>query len=125
MSVFVDANVIIKAFIDNEDKDKCRSLLYDEFTTDTLCLVEAHEAISRINKNQEHASNCIKSLFKLNSSIVQLDQNLLYMSFKAPIKKSLNTFDLIHYVAAIINNCSEFVSYDKDFNNLEIKRIEP
>ena len=46
-------------------------------------------------------------------------------SFKRIDKYNLNIFDLINYVTALINNCSEFVSYDKHFDNLEIKRVEP
>ncbi len=125
MRLFIDANVIIKAFTDNRDKEKCREVLRKEFVTNTLCLVEAQHGISIIKNNKIYASNCIKSLFKGNSTIVQLDKNLLFESFKRIEKYNLNIFDLINYVTALINNCSEFASYDKHFNYLEIKRIEP
>jgi predicted nucleic acid-binding protein len=122
---FIDANVIIKAFTDNEDKEKCRDILYEDFVTNTLCLVEAQHSISTIKKNNIYAANCIKSLFKSNCVIVQLDKNLLFESFKRIEKYSLNIFDLINYVTALVNNCSHFVSYDAHFDDLEIKRIEP
>ena len=122
---FIDANVIIKAFTDNEDKEKCRDILYEDFVTNTLCLVEAQHSISTIKKNNIYAANCIKSLFKSNGVIVQLDKNLLFESFKRIEKYSLNIFDLINYVTALVNNCSHFVSYDGHFDDLEIKRIEP
>ncbi len=125
MTQFIDANVIIKAFTDNKDKEKCRKVLYEDFVTNTLCLVEAQHGISVIKKNKTYASNCIKSLFKSNGVIVQLDKNLLFESFKRIEKYNLNIFDLINYISALSNNCSEFLSYDKHFDNLEIKRIEP
>lgn len=125
MTQFIDANVIIKAFTDNNDKEKCRKALYEEFVTNTLCLVEAQHGISTIKNSKIYASDCIKSLFKSNGNIVQLDKDLLFESFKRIEKYNLNIFDLINYVTALINNCSVFISYDKHFNNLEIKRIEP
>jgi predicted nucleic acid-binding protein len=125
MPKFVDSNIIIKAFTENEAKNRCRSVLQREFITNTLCLVEAQHGIAKIRKNKNYASNCIKSLFKSNGKIVQLDVSLLFESLKRTEKYNLNMFDLINYVTALLNNCSEFASYDKDFNGLEIKRVEP
>ncbi len=125
MTKFIDANVIIKAFTDNEDKEKCRAALYEEFVTNTLCLVEAQHSISTIKNNKIYASNCIKSLFKSKCTIVQLDKDLVFESFRRIEKYNLNIFDLINYVTALIYNCSEFVSYDEHFDKLEIRMVEP
>lgn len=125
MTQFIDANIIIKAFTDNEDKEKCRNALSEDFITNTLCLVEAQHAISIIKDNKIYASNCVKSLFKSNCIIIQLDKNLLFESLRRIEKYKLNIFDLINYVTALINNCSEIISYDKDFDDLEIKRVGP
>ena len=125
MTQFIDSNVIIKAFTDNEEKEKCRKVLSHDFVTNTLSLVEAQHSISTIKNNKAYASGCIKSLFKSDAIIVNLDKNLLFESFRRIAKYNLNIFDLINYVTALTHNCSEFVSYDKHFDNLEIKRIEP
>ena len=125
MTRFIDANVIIKAFTENKDKERCRSVLYGDFITNALCLVEAQHAIASVSHDKVYASDCIKSLFKSSGIIFQLNKNLLFESFKRIGKYDLNIFDLIHYVTALLNNCSEFVSYDKDFDGLEIKRVEP
>ncbi len=125
MTPFLDANVIIKAFTENKDKERCRKILYLPFVTNSLCLVEAQHGIALIKKNKIYASSCIKSLFKSNGIIISLDKNLLFESFKRIEKYNLNTFDLINYVTALVYNCSAFVSYDRDFEGLEIKRIEP
>ena len=123
--IFVDSNVIIKAFTDNECKEKCRKIFYEEFVTNALCLVEAQHGISVIKNDKVYAWHSIRSLFKSNGLIVELNKNLLFESFKRAEKYNLNTFDLINYTTALICNCSEFVSYDKDFDGLEIKRVEP
>lgn len=125
MTRFIDANVIVKAFFNNIDKERCRNILHEEFITNTLCLVEAQHALSAIKNNKTYAANCIKSLFKSNCIIVQLDKNLLFESFKRIEKYNLDAFDLIHYATSLINNCNEIVSYDGDFDDLEIKRVEP
>ena len=125
MKPFVDANIIIKAFTENNDKEKYKKVMFEDFITNSLCLVEAVDVISIIKNNKIYAVNCIKSLFKRNIAIVELDKNLLFESFKRIEKYNLNIFDLINYVTALINNCSEFVSYDGHFDDLEIKRVEP
>ena len=125
MTKFVDANIIIRAFTENEDKERCRQVVNEPFVTNTLCLVEAEHSISKIRGNRVYACQCIKSMFKSNCTIINLDRNLLFESFKRIEKYNLNIFYLINYVTALLNNCHEFISYDKDFDNLEIKRTEP
>ncbi|MBI2671926.1 PIN domain-containing protein [Candidatus Woesearchaeota archaeon] len=125
MTQFIDANVIVKAFTENEDKEKCRISLSAKFITNTLCLVEAYHAISIIKNDKMYAANAIKSLFKSDGIIIELNKNLLFESFKRIDKYELNIFDLIHYVTALIYNCSKFLSYDRHFNGLEITRSEP
>ena len=125
MTRFIDANVIVKAFFNNPDKDSCRHFLQEEFVTNMLCLVEAQKVLSVIKKDRIYAAECVKSLLKGSGIIAQLDKNLLFESLKRTEKYNLDPFDLIHYATALLNNCHEIVSYDKDFNDLEIKRTEP
>ncbi|HLD04129.1 MAG TPA: PIN domain-containing protein [Candidatus Nanoarchaeia archaeon] len=125
MKAFVDANVMVKAFTENPDKEKCIRCLKKDFMTDALCLVEAEDVISIIKKDHAYASSCIKSLLKSSAVILPVGVTLLFESSKRVDKYKLDAFDRIHYVAALLNNCTEFISYDKDFDGLEIKRIEP
>lgn len=125
MTGFVDANIIVKAFTENPDNEQCRGVLYGKFITNTLCLVEAQHRIAKIKKNRKYAGICIRALLKTDALIVPLDRNLLFESLRRIEKYNLETFDLINYVTALINNCAEFFSYDKDFDNLEIRRVEP
>ena len=60
-------------------------------------------------------------------SLILIAVVLVNLPFKGRIDKyNLNIFDLINYVTALINNCQEFVSYDRHFDKLAwVKRIEP
>lgn len=125
MPYFLDANVIVKAFVDNEDMDKCRRLISKSFVTNTVCLLEAERTIGAIKDDKMSASICIKSLLKKDNCVVSVDRNLLFESIKRAGKSHLKAFDRIHYVTALLNNCLEIITYDKDFEGLEIKRVEP
>jgi predicted nucleic acid-binding protein len=125
MTRFIDANVIIKAFTSNSEQEKCKKLLRENFITNTLCLIEAHDGISTIKQDKILATICIKKLFTGPGIIIELDKNILYNSFKRIGKYSLHLFDLIHYTTALTQNCTEFCSYDQHFDGLEIKRVEP
>ncbi|MEK6962812.1 MAG: PIN domain-containing protein [Nanoarchaeota archaeon] len=123
MKPFLDANVLVKAFFDNNEQDSCKKVLCEEFITNMVCLAEAQEALATILKNQEQAASWMKSVFKANGVIVDVDKNTLFESFK--YLDHLTIWDAIHYATALLNNCSEIVSYDKDFDGLKIKRMEP
>lgn len=122
---YVDANVIIKAFTQNDDQRRCREVLEKPFVTTTLCLLEAYHGISRIKSDRIYAAYCIKSLYKTHAQIIDVDRNLLFESLRRIERYPLTIFDLVSYTVALIRNCTEFVSYDQDFNNLEIQRTEP
>ena len=98
-------------------------MLEEDFITDMVCLAEAQNALSAIIKDPHKAASWIKSIFKANGTVIEIDKNILIVSFR--YLDHLIVWDAIHYAAALLNNCSEIVSYDKDFDGLEIKRIEP
>ncbi len=122
---FIDANIIVKAFTDNKDKEACRDALNSEFITDSLCIAEAHSAIAAIKQNSEYATLCMKSMFRKHATIVPIGKDVLFEAFRRIEKYNLNIFDMIHYTIALQGGCTEFVSYDRDFNSLEIIRTEP
>lgn len=126
MTPFVDANVIVKAFTNNSDKERCRRvLLQGEFVTDTFCLVEAEHAIAVITSNKAYAADCMKSMFRSRGTLVALDKELLFQSFRVVQRMKLNSFDAVHYATALLNQCSAFLSYDEHFDGLPLKRVEP
>tara|TARA_Y100000310_G_scaffold17224_1_gene17098 strand:+ start:6626 stop:7003 length:378 start_codon:yes stop_codon:yes gene_type:complete len=125
MTVFLDTNIIVQAFTNNVHQANCRKALSTFFLTDTLALVEAYQALERITKDRSYVTIAIKSLLSKDCIIIPLHNDVLFDSLRKAHKYNLSIFDLIHYINAKINNCSTIASYDKHFDNLEIKRVEP
>ncbi len=125
MAAFVDANVIAKAFLINPEQELCLSVLRDEFVTDVVCLLEAKNVISRISGSREYASDSIRSVIRSNCTVIPIDSIILASCIKSYARSTLGAFDSVHYTVALLKGCSEIISYDKDFDNLAIKRIQP
>ena len=122
---FLDTNILVNAFYSNLNKQKCEEILKSKnVIINTLILIEVFHVLSNI-LSKEKAERCIKSILKSDIQIIAVDINLIFESLKRIHKYNLNFFDMIHYTTALLNNCSKMVSYDLDFNNLEISRIEP
>lgn len=121
---FIDAMIITLAFTPSNKREECRAIIKEGGVVNSLVLVEAHYNIENITKNRKLASESIRSI--LNSSeVVAVDHNLLFEALKRTDKYDLRIFDLIHYTTALLKGCSSIVSYDKHFDNLEVKRKEP
>ncbi|MBS3156435.1 PIN domain-containing protein [Candidatus Woesearchaeota archaeon] len=122
---FIDSNIIAYAFYENKNRDRCREFIRKGGMTDSLALIEAFNIIEH-QITRRIAVDSIKSLLKANFEIINIDENIVFEALKRSEKyKKLKFLDLVHYIIALIHNCEEFISYDKDFDGLEIKRIEP
>ncbi len=121
---FIDANIIAYASYINERQNNCQNILRGENNvTDTLVLAEAFNIIE-LQINREAAVLAIKSILR-SMEIVALDVNVLFEALKkAEQYKQLNFLDLVHLTVASLKNCGRIISYDKDFDNLEIIRVE-
>lgn len=123
---FIDSNILAYAFYDNKNKEKCRDIIRKGGVINTVNLIEAFNIIQFETNDRKIAVDSMKSLLKSNLNIMNVDINIIFEALKRAIRyKKLKFIDLIHYVSALICGCNEIVSYDSDFNNLEIKRIEP
>ena len=122
---FLDSNVLAFAFYKNEYTEKCQNALREGGIVDVFNLVEAFFIIEKETGSREIAQKSIKNLVKSNIQIADVDVNLLFETLKKINSLKLSIFDAIHYSCALINNCNAFVSYDKDFDNLDIPREEP
>ena len=121
---FLDSNIIACAFYNNEYTEKCQEIIKEGGMINTFNLIEAFFIIEK-QTHREKAEKCIKSLLKSNIEIIEVDINLIYEALRKINKYKLSIFDMIHYTCALINTCDSIVSYDSDFNNLEILREEP
>ncbi|MBI1971073.1 PIN domain-containing protein [Candidatus Woesearchaeota archaeon] len=121
---FIDSNIIAYAFYDNPSREQCQYFLRQGGITNALNIVEAGNILEH-NVSAENAAMSIRSLLRLNLQVIPLDTNLIFESLKRREKyKKLSIFDLIHYTTALLHNCQEIASYDKDFDGLELRRVE-
>ena len=125
MVIFLDANILAKAFYENPHRQACRTILSEEFITDSLCVVETGHVLMKVLGNKETSVICVKSLYKCHGVIIPLDHNVIFETLRRLEKYQLTFYDMVHYVCALLNNCEKFISYDKAFDGLEIKRVEP
>ncbi len=122
---FLDSNIIVYAFTRNPRKEKCRNVLRErQFLTNALVISEAIGTIGKIDKEQGKVA-LISILRSGNIKIIDLSTNLMFEAIRRQQKYNLQLFDLIHYTTALLNNCQSIISYDKDFDKLEIPRVEP
>jgi len=120
---FIDSNVLAYAFYDNENRERCQEIISKGGVTNALNLIEAYNII-QYETNSDYAVKAIKSLLKSNLTIVDVDINLVFEGLKRSLKyKRLKFIDLIHYTTALLQNCEEIASYDKDFDGLDIRRL--
>lgn len=125
MKRFIDSTVITGAFTPNENREKCQNILMGGGVINGLVLIESFDVIERITKKRQYALSVIKALMGSDLEIVELTSSAIFESIKRCKKHNLRIFDLIHYTTALLNGCSSIITYDKDFDNLELDRIEP
>ena len=130
---FLDANIFVYAFtkVDLAKRDACRSLLLraeggkESFVTDYLALVEAFQHVSRLATKAE-AQGAFRQLLSLEGfSLVPLGNTLFFEAMKSYTSSSLQFADHVHFTTAKMSAAQHIFSYDKDFDNLDIRRVEP
>ncbi len=119
---FIDSNIFAYAFYQNKFQGACQKIIENGGVTDTVCLIEAFNIIE-LETTREFAVQAIKSILKSQIEIVDADVNLIFDALKKTGQK-LKFIDLIHYTVALSHNCSFIASFDHDFDDLDIPRIE-
>jgi len=120
---FLDSNVLAYAFYKNEHTVKCQAAIMEGGLINTFNLIEAFFIIEK-ETNREIAQKSIKGILKSNIHIVELDINLVFEALKRANHSKLSIFDMVHYSCALLNDCDAILSYDEDFDNLDIPRKE-
>src|SRR3989338_925482 len=121
---FLDSNILAYAFYGNHHTIECQKAIREGGLTDAFNLIETFFIIEK-ETSKEIAQKSIKGILKSNIQIVDVNINLVFEALKRANSSNLSIFDLIHYSCALIDNCNAFVSYDKDFEDLDIPREEP
>ena len=122
---FLDSNVLAYAFYNNEHTVECQNAIMKGGLTDTFNLTEAFFIIEKETGNRELAKKSIKGMLKSSIHVVDVDINIIFEAIKRINKLKLSIFDTIHYACALVNGCDSILSYDNDFDNLDILREEP
>ncbi len=121
---FIDSNILAYAFYENEFQENSRDVIREGGVTDTLCLIEAFNIIE-MQTNREIAIKSIRGLLRSDLKVINTDINAVFEALKRSSEyKQLKFLDLIHYIVAVIHNCEAIVTYDSDFDRLEIPREE-
>ncbi|MBI4439815.1 type II toxin-antitoxin system VapC family toxin [Candidatus Woesearchaeota archaeon] len=123
---FVESTVLVYAFTNSKWREACRGILGKQgLATDSLAIAEACSKIGTLT-GREQEIMFLKSVFRMgNLEILPFDRNLAFSTLRNLKKTPLHFFDCVHYSAAQTFDCSAIYSYDKDFDKLPIKRIEP
>ena len=122
---FLDTNVLAYAFYNNVNTDKCQAAINEGGLTDSFNLIEAFHIIEKEAGSREVAEKAIRGLLKSNVEVMAVDVNIVFESIKKSGHLRLSIFDTVHYVCAVAGSCSSILTYDKDFDKLEIPREEP
>ena len=119
---FLDSNIIAYAFYENEFQKACQQALRDGGIINTVTLIEAIHVIE-LQTERETAIRAVKGIMKANIEIIDVDTNLLFQTMKRAEKYTkLKFIDLLHYTTALLSDCESILSYDADFDGLEIPR---
>ena len=130
---FMDTDVLVNGLvpIDEEKHFASKELLKEVekgdilIITDFLALTETFHILAKY-KGEETAAEMIRKLLSLNGFVtISLDNFTYFEALKRVGRYKLKFNDLVHYTIALLQNVSGIYSYDKDFDRLEIKRIEP
>lgn len=121
---FLDSNIIVNAFYENKHREQCQNAIREGGITNTFCLAEAFYILEKI-VDRDTAQESVKTLLKSNLEVIEVDIEIIFEVLKRIRKYKLNIFDMVHYITALLNNCTAILSYDKDFDHLEIPRHEP
>ena len=122
---FLDTNVLAYAFYNNDNTDKCQVAITEGGLTDSFNLIEAFHIIEKETGSREVAEKAIRGLLKSDVEVMAVDVNIVFESIRKAGHLRLSIFDTVHYVCAASGNCSSILTYDKDFDKLEIPREEP
>ncbi len=119
---FLDSNVLAYAFYSNEHTQRCQEIIRQGGVINTINLVEAYNVLS-FETNTERATAAIKELLKSNLTVVPVDLTLVFETLKRTGKfERLKFIDLLHYVTSLLSACTTIVSFDSDFDGLDIPR---
>ncbi|MDP3640383.1 MAG: PIN domain-containing protein [Nanoarchaeota archaeon] len=121
---FIDSNILAYAFYENKFQENCRNIIRKGGLINTLILIEAFNIIE-LQTSRDIAQKAIRGLLKSNVQIIPVDINIIFEALKrSSHHQHLKFLDLVHYATAQLHQCDAILSYDRDFEGLDILRKE-
>ena len=120
----IDTNVLVLASYENHQQLSCQQVIREGGVVNALVLAETFMVLEKI-VDRKIAQTAIASFLRSHLEIVDVDASAIFAALKQSKRMHLRFFALIHYMTALAKGCAAIVSLDKDFDNLELPRIEP
>jgi predicted nucleic acid-binding protein len=131
MAVYVDANVIVYAALHDPDRgNACAKFLHTVQTgktkawTSVLTLAETHHALKK-RAGEAAAQDVVRGVLSLPITLIPVELAAVLEGLHQCAKHNLQVFDAIHAASARIHGIETIVTYDKDFDRTDLKRVEP
>ena len=121
---FIDTNVLVLASYENPQQLPCQQVIREGGVINALVLSETFTVLERI-VDRKIARTAIASFLRSNLEVVDLDASAIFAALKQSKRIDLRFLDLIHYMTALAHECAAFISFDNDFDKLDLPRIEP
>lgn len=119
--IFIDATIFLERWSNDAAKAVTENINPEEYCTSVLVLSEVYHKLRNKGATQTFAfiRNMLGSL-----TIFDYLQQDLFDAMKNPVEININ--DKIHIAIMKMNNISEIISYDKDFDRDQlIRRLTP
>lgn len=131
MSVYIDSNIFIYVALHHPQFNApCTSFLLHvqnktiPAVTSALTLCEVYHQVQK-HITQEAAQLVIQSILSFPLTVIPLDTNVFCSALHQAREHRLKINDAVHYATALSTKTTAIYSYDKDFDTLDISRVQP
>ena len=128
----IDSSIFLELVFDQQRAPECKNFMKKVKTEEIVCFVSDFNidsillAIYRYTKNVKLMQTFLTAAIELeNLSIYFIGIDDRVKAIEHIEKYGLDFEDSLTLQAAIGSGCTSIVSFDKHFDNLQIKRIEP
>jgi len=132
--IFIDTNIFIRFFVaDNSEEHKKVEKFFNDvvcgntkYFTNTMVIAEIVWVLGKYYKMEKnHVCENIRLILDTPNILIK-EIKILHNTVEIFEKQNIDFIDAYNYSYSLMSNSNEIMSYDKDFDKLDmIKRIEP
>ena len=132
--IFIDTNIFIRFFVvDNSEEHKKVEKFFNDvvcgntkYFTNTMVITEIVWVLGKYYKMEKnHVCENIRLILDTPNILIK-EIKILHNTVEIFEKQNIDFIDAYNYSYSLMSNSNEIMSYDKDFDKLDmIKRIEP